>query len=159
MAGKLELVKQVIDTLRTDTGAGSLVSLTTHTGIAPNGIRIARDSPPVKRRVPFLGVRVETTLPLIGVDATMVKKSRIAFRCYSTNEILAEQIADRVEELLDVRTGLDSAIGYYNFSGSDISVRMSRWANRVGADFDEETDVWNSVVGADVIWVTQPQCF
>ena len=147
----LRLVKCIIEKLRTDTGVGSLVALTLHSS---GDIRIARDRPPVKGKLPFLGVRVIQSIPLIGSDATHVKRSRVHFRCYSTSEIVANQIADRLDVLLDDKEGITS---YYDFSGTDLSCRSGRWKSRDETDFDEETDAWNVLVEADVIWTPQ-QC-
>lgn len=146
----LKLYKCIVEKLRTDTGVGSLVALTEHSS---GDIRIARDKPPIKAKTPFLGVRVFVSVPLIGGGtATEVKRSRIHFQSYSTSELLVEQIADRLDELLD-REG--EATAYYDFSGTDVSVRSSRWKSRDLADVDEETDVWFVRTEADLIWVPQ----
>ena len=145
------LITALITKLRDDTGAGSLVALTGHNGTT---IRIARDQPPMKERLPFLGVAVFVSMPLIGPDATHVKQSRLHFRVYDRIEIGAHDIMDRVDTLLDDKTS-DANTGYYDFSTTDISIRQNRWVSRKESIFDEEKEVWEGLVEADVIWVNE----
>ena len=152
MAGQEKLYKAVIDKLRADTGAGSLVTLTGHTAAEPH---IARQFPKVRERTPFLAVWVARSLPLIGADATAVQNAVVDFVAYDKDELTAIRIADRVEELLHAKT-LDANLGYWNPSNSTVSVRQTRFMERRGPDFDQETDTYDVLVEAALVWVGQP---
>ena len=143
------LLKEIVETLRTD---AVLVSLTNHDETKPRGFRIAGDEPPVKGRTPFLGVEVILSVPLMDSDVPQMQNAQIGFNCYSTKKLTSADIADRVEFLLQDKSG-EANTGYYNFSGGSISNRMTRFKNREGAVFDDKTDVWTSIVEAVVIWV------
>lgn len=148
MSKKL-LVKYVAEKLRTDTGAGSLVELTNH---ASNNIRIARDRQPTKEKLPYLGVLVFQSLPQVGSDVTHLQRSRVHFKSYSSSELKAVDIADRLETLLQPeKDGATDA--YYDFSGGSISNRQTRWKSTGPPEFDEDVDVWKVLVEADLIWV------
>ena len=163
MSRQLQLNRQIVEKLRTDTGADNLVDLTKH-GVG-GVFRIERDTPEGREKRPFLGVSVFRSIPLIGSDATQVKKSRVFFHCVASNEIICEKIADRMEFLLHDETG-EANTGFYDFSGpaipgyvtsaADISNRMTRWKDRNDAEKDQDTDEWEVRVEADVIWVDQP---
>lgn len=155
MAGQAQLVLGIINKLRSDTGAGSLVELTNHDSSSPSGYRIMRDRPPTKGKVPFLGIRIQQSVPLMEDGPSQVEQARVYFSCYSTNDLTAIKIADRLEELLH-DTLSSTNRGYYDFSTSDISNRQTRWKNRDVPDFDDDTDVWTVLVEADLIWVGSP---
>lgn len=147
---KLQLAHAIVDKLRTDTGAGSLVTLTGHGTIH----KIARDEPPVKDRLPFLGVSIPTSVVLLQTgDVTKLQKATVQFRCYANTEPAAELIADRVETLLH---SSDDNTSYYDFSNSNVSTRQVRFKTRMGSDFDEKADVWTGIVEASVIWLSSP---
>lgn len=143
-----ELVKQIAETLRLD---ATLVALVEHTS---SDIRIARDRPPIKAKLPFLGIRVFESNPLVSGDVTHFQIARIHFKAYGLNETNIIDIADRLDLLLQPeRSGASNA--YYDFSGGSISTRSTRWKTRGLRDFDDETDVWNEIVEADIVWVPQ----
>jgi len=140
------LLGQLAIKLRTDTGAGSLVTLTGHTIIK---LRIARDRPPIKGDKPFLGITIVDSLPMLGPDVTHLQRSIVRFKCYAAVELTSIKLADRIEFLLH-----DSdPTSFYDFSGNGISNRMTRFRQRFDREHDEDTDVWNSMVDANLIWL------
>ena len=129
---------------------GGLVPLTGHTAA---NMSIGRETPVVKGRTPFLGVLISRAAPLIGVDVTKLQNATIEFRAIDTSELTAIQIADRLEVLLHAS---DDNTSYWNPSNADISCRQSRFRNRVGTTYDEDTDTWDVLVEASLIWVGVP---
>lgn len=157
--GQEKLNLAIVDKLRTDTGAGSLVTLTTHDVTDPRKFRILRDRPPVKGESPFLGVKIFQSVPLSDDGPSHIQVARIHFRSYSGKDLTAMQIADRVEHLLharDEQVADGTNIGFYDFSSVSISNRQTRWKSRDVSDFDNETDTWMTLVEAEVIWVDEP---
>jgi len=154
MAKQKQLIKQVIDKLRTDSGAADrLVELTKH---RTNRIRIGRDKAPRKDHTPYLGVMVMSSVP-INESVTSVQTARVRFTAYARDELTVFDIADRIEILLDDESGTN--ISYYDFSGSssgEVSTRSTRFKTRAEPEFDEDTDVWSILVEADVIWASKP---
>lgn len=146
---RLRLIKSLVNKLSSDS---VLISLTGHDE-ASNKIRIARDSPPVKGKVPFLGVKVFASAPMLESDVTQLQVSRIHFLCHG-DEIRASQIADRVEHLFHDVSG-NANTGYYDFSGPGLSIRSSRFKRRRGASYDQNTDVWTELIEADIIWTPE----
>jgi hypothetical protein len=148
--GQEKLYKAVIAALRADTGAGGLVPLTGYTAA---NISIGREMPIVVGRTPFLAVRISRSTPLVGVDVTKLQQATLEFHAIDTSELTAIQIADRLEELLHAS---DDNTSYWNPSNTDISCRQSRFRNRVGPMHDEDTDTWDVLVEASLIWVGTP---
>ena len=156
--GQKNLVNAIATKLRADTGVGSLVTLTGHDVTDANEYRIGRDMPAKKAMKPYLGIKVFQSVPLSEDGPSHVQTARIHFRCYSTKELTSIQIADRIEHLLHGRTeqAVDGAnLGYLDFSDSNISNRQTRWKSRDTQDYDDETEVWTTVVESDVIWVDE----
>ena len=157
MVGQLDLRKAVIDKLRTDTGAGSLVELTEHDTTAVNGYRIAAQRPPIKARLPYLGVRIEQALPLMASDVPQLQVAQAEFSCHSLKELTTLQIADRIEALVNLDSDpSDPNTNYYDFSDGVISNRSTRFKSRQGSAFDEDTEVWTVLVTADIVWINKP---
>lgn len=158
--GQANLLNALVTKLRADTGAGSLVTLTGHVASDPNKYRIGRDRPQKKGQAPYLGVAIFQSVPLSADGPSHVQIARIHFRSYSTKELTSIAIADRIEQLLHARTEQAviamTNVGYYDFSDGAVSTRQTRWKNRDGQDFDDETDTWVTVVEAEVIWVDEP---
>ena len=157
-----KLYKAIVEKLRTDTGSGSLVELSGHDATSANGYAIGRSKPNVAERLPYLGVKILQSLPLVeGGSVTHVQRARISFLCSAESELTAIRLADRIEKLLHWKVEDDAArkpaTGYYDFSNTDISTRSVRFKSRTPEpDFDEDSDVWTDAVEADVIWVSQP---
>ena len=87
------LYKAVVDKLRADTGVGSLVDLTDY---SVSNYSIARDTPIVKERTPFLGVNISQSAPLMGDMATArLQKAEIELKSHARSELTALEIADR----------------------------------------------------------------
>lgn len=148
-----KLLKQVVEKLRTD---ATLVSSTGHDPTKSNGYRIARYEPPVKGRLPFLGVEMFISTPLMLSDVPQLQVSRFYFHCYASSELTSIRIADRMEALLNPEEAVSTAnTEYYDFSGTDVSNKMTRFKRRE-REFDEDTDSWNDIVEADIIWLNQP---
>jgi len=148
MSKKL-LVKYITEKFRTDTGAGSLVAITGH---LITDIRIARDKQPVKEKLPYLGVMVFQSIPLIGSDVTHAQKSRIYAKGYAVSELVAVDIADRVEVLLKPEKS-GAVTSYYDFSGTDVSIRDTRWKSTSLPDYDDKLSVWHVLVEFDITWI------
>jgi len=148
--GQEKLYKAIIAELRSDTGAGGLVPLT---GYTATNLSIGRETPVVKGRTPYLSVLIARSAPMIGVDVTKLQRATVEFRAIDTSELTAIRIADRLEELLHAS---DDNVGYWDPSNDDISCRQSRFRNRVGPMYDEDTDTWDLLVEASLIWVGTP---
>lgn len=153
MAKQKQLIKQVVDKLRTDSGAADrLIELTKHRS---NRIRIGRDMQPRKGNLPYLGVSIMSSIP-INVSVTSVQIAAVRFSCYSTTELTAIDIADRIEVLLDDSSGSNRS--FFDFSGSvagEVRNKSTRFSSRDGIAFDDEKDVWSIFVYADIIWDSQ----
>lgn len=142
------LLGRIATVLRADTGAGSLVTLTGH---STSDIRIARDKPPVKGKLPYLGFIIFDSAPLMGPDLTHLQRSIVRFKCYSSDDLKSIQIADRLEDLFNV----SDPISYYDFSdsGSGISTRMTRFRRRYEIEHDNDLDVWNTMIDVNFTWI------
>jgi len=155
MAGIEKLYLAIVNKLRADTGAGSLVTLTTHDITVANGYKIGRWAPIVKKRSPYLGVRVRQSVPLMGMDVTQLQITTIDFYSSAISELTSLQINDRLESLL--HAGVSSPnTDYYDFSDANVSTRSSRFKSRRQSEFDEDIDVWTDIIRADIIWIGQP---
>lgn len=142
-------LKAIADKLRTDTGVGSLVTLTSHTA---SNIRIAAESPKIAARYPFLGISDEVSFPKISNSpATEYKETTIKFSCVDTNKINAIDIADRLEVLLHI-AGADQHEKYYTVTDSNIMNCMTKFITRVKPVHDEDIDSWTVEILADFTW-------
>lgn len=154
MGKQKQLIKQIAEKLRTDSGgAGRLVELTKH---RTNRIRIGRDMAPRKDHTPYLGIAIMSSVP-ITESATSVQVARVRFISYARDELTVFDIADRIEVLLDDESGTNRS--FYDFSGSlagEVSTRSSRFKTRGEPDLDAKTEVWNVFIEADVIWTSSP---
>jgi hypothetical protein len=160
MAAQEKLNLAIVTKLRADTGAGSLVALTNHdpTGSPPD-FRIGRLQPLVAGKGEYLGVRVAQSKPLMGEDVTSMQLAMVDFYCMARVELTSIKIADRMESLLHDEIGNPSTpnTGYYDFSDTEISTRSTRFVNRLSAELDDEdTDVWTTMIRAEVVWVGNP---
>lgn len=154
MGKQKQLLKQIIEKLRTDSGSSDrLVELTKHRS---NRIRIGRDTQARKDNTPYLGVMIFQSIP-INNSTTFMQFSRLYFCAYSRDELTAISIADRIETLLDNESGTTRS--YYDFSGSsagEVRTRSTRFKGRLEPEFEDKTEVWTIKVEADVIWDTSP---
>ena len=154
MGKQKQLIKQIIEKLRTDSGgADRLVELTKH---RTNRIRIGRSVAPRKDHTPYLAVEIMSSSPLID-SVTSVQTAKVRFTSYGRDELTIFSIADRIEVLLDDESGTNKS--FYDFSGSsagEVSTRSSRFKLRGESDFDNDTDVWSMFIEADIVWVSQP---
>jgi hypothetical protein len=145
------LYKAIIDKLRADTGAGSIVDLTDY---STSNYSIARDMPTVKERTPFLGVNIPMTVPLIGDGATTrIQNAEVELKAHARSELTALKIIDRLEYL--VHETIVSDTSYYDFSDANISNQQTVFRQRESPYFDDDTDVWSVQIILDVIWVNQ----
>lgn len=151
--GQESLLSAIVTRLRQDTsGASSLVTLTGHSSSKEDGLRIGRDKPPVKGRLPYLGVKVFTSTPLISTgDVPSLQVARVHFICYAAEELLAIKLADRLEVLLNSDNSSPNR-AYLDFSGASVRNAMTRFKSRSEYDFNESTDTYSQLVEADVIW-------
>jgi hypothetical protein len=151
-----KLLKSIVAKLRLDTGTDSLVARTNHSS---SNIRIARDRPILKSETPYLGVFVSQSVPVMGDGPDILEQARVHFRAYAAKELTSMQIADRLSYLLQgwSQHSASPNTGYYDFSSvSDgISNRHTRYAGRDGQLFNDKTDVWNTLIEADLIWTNK----
>ena len=146
------LYKAIIAKLRADSsGADSLVSLTDY---STSNYSIARDAPIVKERTPFLGVRINISVPLMGDGATTrLQTAEVELVSHARSELTALKLADRLEYLVhEVQT---SETQFYDFSDTNVSNRQTMFKSREAPYFDDKTDVWSVQVTLDVIWINQ----
>lgn len=155
---QVNLLGAIVDKLRADTGVDSLTDLTNHVDSNPREYRIGRTLHKAKAKFPFLAVSVFQSVPLIDDGPSFIQEARIHFRCYSTEELTALKIGDRMEDLLHARSVSPSETnrGYLDFSNADISNRQTRWKSRDLPDFDDDNDVYVVLVEADIIWLDEP---
>ena len=155
--GQERLNKAITDKLRADSGAADrLVELT---GYSATKLRIGRDKPVTKGEAPFLGVSVFNSEPIAEDGPTHVQRARVHFRAYSTSELTAIKLGDRLEVLLHAVATQNSGrtnAEWFNFSNAQVSNKQTRFKNRDQANFDDETDVWSVLVEADVVWLDEP---
>jgi len=154
MAKQKQLIKQICEKLRTDSGsADALVTLTNHRA---DRVRIGRHLQPRKDHTPYLGVEISSSIPMNN-QVTCMQKARVHFHAHARSELTAFDIADRIETLLDNESGAPQA--YYDFSGSgfgEVRVADSRLKERNAPEFNGKTEVWTIIIEADLIWSTQP---
>jgi len=144
----------VVTKLIADNAASpNLVSLTGHTTSA-NGQRIARWKPPIKARVPFLGVRIDATFPVLFDALTAYKKSIVEFEVASSAELDGIKITDRIEDLLKAAGNTDLA--YFNVSDDNVNNKQTRYMRTELSEYDEDTDVWLASVWAEFHWIDVP---
>lgn len=155
-SGQEGLYNAIVVKLRADTVANGLVALTLHDASNPEKYRIARDKPSKVNETPFLGVKIERSVPLDDDGVSMVQKARVSFRCYANAELTSIKIADRMDNLLQgvaERLVLGGNRGYLDFSDSVISNRNTEWKGHGITAFDNDLSVWTTLVEADVIWL------
>jgi hypothetical protein len=145
------LYKAIIDTLRADTGAGSLVAMLDY---STSNYSIARDSPIVKEKTPFLGVSIVQSVPLIESATAKLQQAEVELKAHARSELTALEIADRVEYL--VHESLADDTSYYDFSDTNVSTRQTLFRSREAPYFDDLADVWSVQVVLDVIWINEP---
>lgn len=131
--------------LRTDTGAGSLVTLTGHTNAA---VAIARYESPTLARRPFLGIEVQDSVAVVP-GYTEFQKATVVAHAYSADKVVAYQIADRLLALLKPADARD----YYDFSNNSIRTTQVNYRRCIPMDFDEETGTQECRVLFDVFWL------
>jgi hypothetical protein len=136
MSGDATFIAELVASLQTDTGAGSLVDITGHT---TQDKRILRGYPPKNGNFPFLGVIPPSSVPL-AKDTTFVKRYYVSIAAFSGKDHIAIQLADRVEFLFHKLSG--AANGYYNFTSSNIIVYSTRWRSRIRAQKDDDIDYY-----------------
>tara|TARA_R110002020_G_scaffold34660_4_gene105275 strand:+ start:2437 stop:2895 length:459 start_codon:yes stop_codon:yes gene_type:complete len=130
----VNFLNALVTKLRTDTGAGSLVTL------AGGASNISRTPVPESVNPPFVGVRVVVSTPL-AKEATGWKTYSIEILAAQVKEINAIKLADRVQYLFD-----DSDVGatnrsFYNFTDSACTVRSTRWERRLQRVKNENENV------------------
>jgi len=148
--GQEKLNKAIVAELVSD---ASLVTLTEHSATV---LHIGRDTPLVKGRTPFLGVRVASSVPLVGVEVTKLQNATVEFRAIgegAAGELTAIKIADRLEELLHAA---DNNRSYWDPSDTAVRCYGSRFLSRAGQMYDEDTDTWEVLVRAALIWIGVP---
>lgn len=149
-----QLLSAIITSLRADSSDPvNLVDLTGHTN-TNDGQRIARWTPPIKARTPYLGVRLDATFPLLYDALTSLKKTMVEFEATAVNELDTIKIADRMEALLKATGNTD--LEYFNVSDTNIHNKQTRYVRTELAEFDDDTDVWCASVWAEFHWIDVP---
>ena len=138
-----------------DTGAGSLVTLTGNSDTPPIALHIGRNSPQAKQRKPYLGFDIRTSNPAIDDAMTRMQKAIVEFNCIAEKDLLAMQIADRLEYLLH-QEAIDDNRAYWDVSNADVSDRQTDFLFREQPEYDEEVDTWMVTVVAALWWINQP---
>src|SRR5687768_14617774 len=112
MSGQADLYTQIVTVLRTDTGAGSLVTLTGHTN---SDRRITRHYPDLKSKSPRLLINIPESEPL-NSNVTVIQKALVEFQALANDDALVIQILDRLETLFDFTDNTS----FYDFTGGNI---------------------------------------
>ena len=136
MSGDATFLAALVTSLQTDTGAGSLVSLTGHTTKNP---KILRGRPPKVGEMPFLGVCHFPSTPLIR-EHTFVKRYIVSLISFAGKDINAILLADRVEVLFHKMNEDNNA--YYDFTNEDVKVYSALWKARTRAVKDDDLDCY-----------------
>jgi len=135
-------------------GAGTLVALTTNDDAAKD-FHIGRNSPQAKERKPYLGFDIRVSTPAIADSMTRMQRAIVEFNCITHKDLLAMQIADRLEYLLH-QEAIDDNRAYWNVSDANVSNRQTDFISRDQPEYDEETDSWMVTVVAALWWINQP---
>ena len=110
---------------------------------------IGRDTP-IKKATPMIGIRGYRASPIMGAYITYIKESFLVITAYSTSEVEAIKLADRVEELFHDADGGNT--GYFDFSTDEIHVYSSRYSNRPQEAYSKDPNFWACPVIVSVIW-------
>jgi hypothetical protein len=120
----VNFLNALITTLRTDTGAGSLVGLT---GAAT---RITRTPIPSEIVIPYVGIRILNSVDLIR-EVTGWKRYTVKITGADIKERNAMSLGDRVMYLFDDSDVGATASSFYDFTDGSCTVRSTRWDRRV----------------------------
>lgn len=120
----VNFLNALVTKLRTDTGAGSLVTL------AGGASNIARTPVPESIDPPFLGVRIVRAAPLT-MEATGWKTYSVEITAAHVKEINAIKLADRVMFLFDDSDTGATNRSFYDFTDSACTVKSTRWDRRL----------------------------
>lgn len=138
-----------------DNGAGGLVELTGNSDIAPIALHIGRNTPQAKQRKPFLGFDIRESVPAIIGAMTRLQLATVEFNCIAHKDLLAMQIADRLEYLLH-REDADNNVAYFDISNANMSNRQTDFLSREQPEYEEDVDTWMVTVVAAFWWINQP---
>lgn len=139
------VIEALLTKLRTDTGAGSLVALTGHTSSAQ---RIVWAPKRVVAQYPALGVHIQAAIPL-NKEVTTYQTYFVHLTAYGKREPDAIRIADRVERLFHNVGGSNRS--YYDFSGSTIAVKSTRFVRRTQIKYDNDLDHWQDANYVEIV--------
>jgi len=136
-------------------GDATLVTLTGNSDTAPIALHIGRNMPQVKQRKPFLGFDIRESIPGILDAMTRLQVATVEFNCIAEEDLLAMQIADRLEYLLH-REDSDNNTAYFDISNANVSNRQTNFLSREQPEYDEDVDYWMVTVVAAFWWINQP---
>jgi hypothetical protein len=144
------LYSAIVTKLQADTGSGSLVALTGHTG---SNIRIARFRPKQLPSLPFLGIWIADTSRAIEDGPGVIYSSLVFFTSYSKDDLTSIKLSDRIQVMLESaeKSGTSNR-GFLDFSDSKICNYSTRFLGREPKDYNDERDVWNLLIQASVVW-------
>ena len=166
MACQVELIEAVCTKLATDTGVGSLVALTGHNPSNPDrGIRIGRKLPPLRSRVPYVGVSIRASRLISDSSISHIQLGRLELSindCGDGADLSILRIGDRIEGLILGLVGTGKPPGgpddlwYYDPSNNEVRVLSFRWFSRSKIFEEEDSDIRSQNILVDVIWHCLP---
>jgi len=120
-------------------------------------IGVLLNEPALKDRLPFLGVVVLNSEPLIFNGGRLnLERTDVGFLVFSRDECLGTQIADRVQSLLTGIGSGDCNRGFYSFSNDYIRNLSTEYTSRMRREFDKVLDVYEEIIEAVLVWSPIP---
>jgi len=138
----------VVAAMQADTGAGSLVALTEHTSA---DWRLFSGKAVGDPKYPCISARGLPTVPAVTDSQTVVKTTPVMFDCIAKTRLLATQIADRLQVLLDQKSAAEN-VSYWSITTTDVRNKWTKFVSREDTDHDDETDTWTVTVTANFEW-------
>lgn len=135
--------------MSSDTGAGSIVSLTGHTSSSP---RLFRAMIPAKERVPCITFECDLSAPYIEDSTQTIMETMVVFGCWAYNAGDSIELADRLMYLLMQDFGCGGPTEGWNISDSNVNCLSTRFRSRDEVTFSQEYDVWGIIVRAEFRW-------
>lgn len=145
------LIGAFVTKLRTDTGSGSLVTLTGHDATKPNGYRIFASQTPTKERIPCVTVEFERSVPVVR-GITALERAIFRLCAFSTDAVLSARIGSRLRKLL----GTTSNTSYYDFSDTNVTIKSVNILPTQRESYKGEEGYQEYTVVCEVFWSDTP---
>lgn len=120
--------------------------------------KIGAISPNVKGRTPYIGISVERTTPMSSMaQHTGWLRSNIKICAFSRDELVSTLMADAIiNEVIHKTHDMSANRAYLNFSNDHITNSSTTFLRRLGVEFNDGQDYYESTLHLEVIWLDQP---